>query len=259
MSEQSFRILDESLYTMKFGINGGLTVVRAISYEKLMSLTLDQLKQLFQPMNASKLRQLGFEALVNSAFSKRKNLVIHDLVDIAELSITISSQQFRNEHIKKQMINDLLGKVKIRSKESQIFLDTLLDMFDKQELEITIVHPRQFGKMFNTEATDTLEYMIDRVTKQLHQLKHFYMVRLGHDFESKEKHFISVIFPSLVRALNPNQGEGRRIRGQREIRKHRTDILHRGEFNYTANETAALLSLIDQTINEGEKYGNSIS
>lgn len=248
------RILDESLYTVKFGINGGLTVVRSLSFDKLLELSIDNVKLLFQPSNSSKVRQFGLEAVTNGRINGYRVQVIWDVSDLTELAASISCQQFRDPVIKKAFIKEYCSKVKPRSKEGEAFFSVLLDMFEKDEIEITLNHPIQFGRLYNTAVDDELGYLVERVTKNFHLIKKIFFIKLGNNFETKETHFVTGIFPSIVRTLNTVTSEGRRIRGCREIAKHRKDVLSNKYFDYTPAETEGLVKLLDRAIEEISDY-----
>lgn len=259
MSVINSRILDESLLTIKFGINGGLTVVRALSYDKLMALSLEDMKQLFQPSNSTKIRRLGLESIVNGNISKYRADTINDFIDLTELASSISSQQFINSTFKRQLVDDLCHKTNMRNCENKALLDIVIQMFENNELDVSIVHPIQFGRLFNTRVDDTIDFIAKRVLGSFNLVQRIYLVKLGYSLDDKVSYFVSVIFPSIIRAINTLKSEGQRIRGCREITKHRRDILNHKHFEFTPNEQEALVALLDRTIEEAAKYDIAIN
>lgn len=254
MSLQSLRILDESQFTVKFGINDGLSVVRAFSYDKFMALSLEDMRLIFQPANALKIRQFGLEAILSGSLGPLRLNSINDIIDLTELATSISSHQFRDPFIKRDFVKEIKKKCICRVKEMEIVRDIVIEMFLNSELDVSLIHPVQFGTLFNTTGNDTLTYMVGRVSKLFHLVSKIYMVRMGHNEDTKEAHFVTIIFPSIVRAINNFSTYGRRIRGAREITKHRKDILSNKFYEYTVEESTVLIKLLDQVIEENAKY-----
>lgn len=253
-------VVNQEEFITRFGINGGLSVVRGLDYNKLMAMDIDRIKLLFQPSNARFIRQFGLETIVNSYGTKNQILFIHDLIDITELAISISCRQFKDRLLAKPLITEFRKRMNFRTAEAEVFLDILMDMFRNDELEVSITHPKQFDQLFNFVQTDDLLKVVTGFTKKLHIAEKISVVSLGMANGSVKAHFLGCIFPSIVRTINPCAMEGRRIRGLREINKHRKDILDKRLYEYTPEETKALISLLDKVANlANEKYSEEIS
>lgn len=259
MTQQPTRILDENSYTIKFGINGGLTIVRAVSFDKIMALTEDQLRLLFQPSNSRKLRQFGLEAIVNGRISPYQASCIQDLIDLTELATSISCQQFSDPLVTKQIIKNIHETHKCRVRESNVIRHILIDMFENNQLEVSLIHLTQFSKLFSLTKEDDLLKIVKTVTKKFHLVNKIFLVSMGNKSDTKVYYFITRIFPSIVRALNTVSSEGRRIRGSRELTKHRRDVLTNKQFEYTAEEAKELLNLLDSAILEASKLESIIN
>lgn len=250
--------LNQSDYIIKFGCNGGMSVVRGACYDKIINLDANKLPLLFQPINARIFRQFGLETIVNCHVGKDKRDCIHDLINLTELSMTISSMQFKDKFIARNYVKEINQNVKLRSKTSKVFLDILTDMFLEDQIGISITHPIQFSKFFNLTKDDTLITIVKMIHKKIDLLYSIHLVGLSGNAEDKENYFINTMFPSIVRAINPGAKEGRRIRGQRELVKHKKDIVSGKLFTYTTEEEKLLLCFLDDVITRAEKDSNEI-
>ena len=253
-------VVPQEEFITRFGINGGLSVVRGLDYKKFMNLDAEKIKTLLQPSNARFIRQFGLETIVNGYGSKNERLFVHDLIDITELSISISCRQFKDKLLAKPLIADFRKRMHFRTPEAHVFLDILMEMFSNDELEVSITHPKQFDLLFNVLETDTLLTVVKMITKKLHLVERISVVSLGPANGSIVAHFLNGVFPSIVRTINPEAREGRRIRGLREIKKHRNDVITKRLYDYSPEETAVMLSLLDQVANiANEKYHEEIN
>lgn len=240
--------LNQNEYVIKFGINGGMSVVRGACYDKIINMSVEKLPLLFQPVNARIFRQFGLETIVSCHVSNDRRSCIHDLINLTELSMSISSMQFKHELIAKNVIKDIEKNVKLKSETSRVFLNILIDMFLNNQIGVAIIHPIQFSKFFNLVKDDTLTTVIKTINKKLDLIYHIHLVGLGGPSTDKEGYFINKIFPSIVRVVNPGIKEGRAIRGQRELVKHKRDIISCKMFEFTPEETALLVDLIDKVL-----------
>lgn len=252
-------IVNQEEFITRFGINGGLTMVRGLDYKKIMAMDIKHLKLLFQPSNARFIRQFGLESIVNGYGTKNELNFIHDFINITELGISISCRQFKDKLLSKTLVADFRKRTPLRTEEGKIFLEIMLEMFLNNELEASITHPRQFGYLFGILEQDEFLKIITLVTKKLDLLEKISIVSMGAATGSVTAYFMHGIFPTLVRCLNPGSKEGRRIRGLRELKKHRQDVLTRRLYDYTPEEHSVLLSLLDKVANiTHEKYSEEV-
>lgn len=250
--------LNQSEFVIKFGCNGGMTVVRGACYDKIINLDVNKLPLLFQPVNARMFRQFALETIVSSHISYNKRDCIHDLMNLTELSMTISSMQFKDKFIARNYVKEINKNIKLKSKSSQVFLDILIDMFLNDQIGVSITHPIQFSKFFNLTKDDNLVSIVKMLHKKINLLSAIHVVGLSCKMDDKENYFINTMFPSIVRSINPGAKEGRRIRGQRELIKHKKDIISNKLFTYTAEEEKLLLRFLDDIIARSEKDSNEI-
>jgi hypothetical protein len=247
-------VLSQDEYVIKFGINEGMTVVRALSYDKIMGLSLEKLKLLFQPTNARNVRRFGLESIVNGRINEYRTRSINDFIDIVELSLDISSKQYKDKLLARSIATGILNNFKCRNKDSKFYVNVLVEMFENNEIDISLTHPTHFGQIFNLTVNDKLLSIVKMVKKKSHLLEKIFLVSMGNGNETKEKHFITTIFPSLVSTANPISKEGRRIRGEREIIKHIKEIKTCKNYDYTVEEQQSLIELLNLVIDKKAEY-----
>lgn len=245
--------LNQNDYIIKFGCNGGMSVVRGACYDKIINMSAEKLPLLFQPVNARTFRQFGLETIVNCHVSNDRRSCIHDLINLTELSMSISCMQFKDKLIAKNVIREVEKNVKLRSKMSKVFLDMLVEMFLNNQIGVSIIHPIQFSKFFNLIKEDSLITVVKTVHKKLDLIYHIHLVGLGGPNIDKVGYFVNKVFPSIVRVLNPGVKEGRLIRGRRELVKHKREIAASKPYDFTDEEVALITKLLDEVIARAEK------
>ncbi len=242
--------LPQEDYIIKFGINGGLSVVRAISFAKIMDLSVEKLKMIFQPYTARTFRQFAMETFVNGQINDEHKDMIMDLADLSDLSMTISSFQFKDKLLAEHRIKEFRRKIKLRRSQSEYFLTVLLDMFQKNEIQVSITHPIQFGTYFNTSKDDSLLTLVTQVKRRYDLFEKVRLISMPAPKNEKIGYFVNSIFPSMVRALNICQNDGRKLRGIREVVKHIRDIKANTYFDYTVEEQVLLTELLEKVLKD---------
>lgn len=252
-------ILPQDEYIFKFGTNAGLTVVRGVSYDKLMALPLEKLELIFQPYTARTFRQFALETVVNGRMPHTEKYVIKDLADLTDLATAISSLQHKPDYVKQRKVDEIREKVNLVRSESRPFLEVLIDMFMGNRLKVSITHPVQFGTFFDSGKDDSLAKVVNTVLKQYDLIKLVHLVALPAGKDNSVSYFIHTIFPSIVRAISETRNRGRQLRGMREVVMHLRDIKVGKHFEYTLQEQIALRELLNKVLTDGRKFNETVT
>lgn len=242
--------LPQSDYVVKFGILNGQSIVRGISFEKLLSLPIEKMAKIFQPDTARLFRQFALETIVNGHIKPESKEIIHDLANLTTLSMTISSLQYRSNAERDFKVEDIKKSIVLNNHASQPFVDILLDMFVNNEINISITHPTQFGALFGTVKDECIESVVNKIMKKYDLIKNVHLVSLPAGDNTKDSYLINTIFPSIARVVSSPDKPGRQIRGMREVTKHINDIRKDKFFTYTEEEREALLTLLERVSEE---------
>ena len=247
--------LKQEEYIVKFGINDGMTVVRGVSYAKVMKMPIEKLKSLFQPSISRTFRQFALETAVNGNISKDAGDIILDLSNICELAQSISCKQHKDPFIMRRHEKEIRERMVFRMERSKPFFETMMGMFLNNEIQVSICHPIQFATYFNTTKDDSLVTIVKVLEKKYDLIKNIHLVSLPMGEGDVVSHFVNTVFPSVVRSINPTLNRGRQLRGLREVVMHIRDIDSDANFTYTEEEKSVVKTFLNRVLEHGKNNG----
>lgn len=241
--------------TFSFSICNGLQSVKGLNHNAIFNLSDQHLLGLLSPVLSNNLRKFGLEAVVNGRNTEEDKNFIMDVIDLVEVSRSLSHKQFLPDY-DKAIVASGLQELNLRSEKSQRFKEIILKAFKDQNIPVTINYIYDFNAMLGIGDTNYTEVLkacnnnIDYLTK----ISYYH----PHDkYSNVSDWFYGKFILTVIGAISNDSNEVKISKNLRSLRYH---VEESKKFFKDTEDLKLVVELVDkaQSIAKNKLYKISL-